>query len=160
MAGVGRGRRRPIGLALALAASSCGYRLTVAPDLPPGVARVSVSPFENPSSDPELGSVLTAALRRELARRGVEGEGGAVLGGEVSASEGAPSTPGAVTWRVRMEVKARLAAGGATVEERTLRRETDYLAGVDALETEGRRSLALRRLADEVARDLVDGLGR
>jgi hypothetical protein len=149
-----------VALALALASTACGYRLGAGAGLPPGVARVSVRPFENLSTDPELGAVLAAALRRELARRGVEGEGDAVLTGEVQASEAAPSTPGAVTWRVRMEVRATLAAGGATLAERTLRREADHLAGVDALETEGWRSLALRRLADEVARDLVDDLGR
>jgi len=160
------GRRRGWGeggLALAVVAvlaSACGYGLTARAGLPPGVDRVAVRPFENLSSEPELGATVAAALRRELARQGAEGEGGAVLTGEVRASEPAPSTPGAVTWRIGIEVRARLAVAGAPGSERTLRRETDYLAGVDALETEGRRALALRRLADEVARDLLAELGR
>jgi hypothetical protein len=149
-----------VGLAASMAHGGCGYRFTARAELPPGVDRVSVRPFDNLSSEPELGAVLAAALRRELARRGAEGEGGAVLAGEVLASEPAPSTPGAVTWRIRLEVRARLSSDGATLAERTVRREADYLAGVDALETEGRRSLALRRLAEEVAREMVEDLGR
>jgi hypothetical protein len=146
--------------AVGLGAAACGYRFTARADLPAGVDRVSVRPFENLSAEPELGATVAAALRRELARRGAEGEGGAVLTGEVRATEPAPSTPGAVTWRIGIEVRARLAVAGTPAAERTLRRETDFLAGVDALETEGRRALALRRLADEVARELVADLGR
>ncbi|HSN90822.1 MAG TPA: LPS assembly lipoprotein LptE [Anaeromyxobacteraceae bacterium] len=160
MLSTGTPGRRAAAAAAALLAGACGYRFTARADLPAGVDRVAVRPFENLSTEPELGAAVAAALRRELARRGAEGEGGAVLTGEVRATEPVPSTPGAVTWRIAIEVRARLAVAGAPGPERTLRRETDYLAGVDALETEGRRALALRRLADEAARDLVAELGR
>jgi hypothetical protein len=48
--------------------------------------------------------------------------------------------------------------GGETRAERTVRREADHLGGADALETEGRRAVALRRLASDAARDLLRAL--
>ncbi len=73
-----------------------------------------------------------------------------------------PSSPDGATWRIGVEVKARLVVKGTTVSERTVRREADYLAGVsgDALETEGRRALALRRVADDAARELLHAFER
>jgi hypothetical protein len=43
-----------------------------------------------------------------------------------------------------------------------VRREADYLTGVgsDALETEGRRALALRRTAEDAARELLRAFER
>jgi hypothetical protein len=125
------------------------------------VRRVAVRPFQNLSAEPELGAVVAAALRNELARRGVSQGGDAVLDGEVRATEPVPSTSGAFTLHVALDVKARLSvAAGAPKAERTVRREADYLAGVDALETEGRRALALRRLADEAAVELLRAFQR
>ena len=57
--------------------------------------------------------------------------------------------------RIAVSVSARLVAGGATLAEHAARRETDYVGGADPLETEGRRALALRRLAGEVAREIL-----
>ncbi len=146
---------------VALAAAGCGYRLTTAHELPGGARHVAVRPFQNRSADPELGAAVAAAMRAELARRGVSGEGGdAVIDGEVRASEPVPSTPGAATLRVAIDVKARLVVPGAPPAERSIRRETDYLAGVDALETEGRRAIALRRLAEEAAVELLRAFER
>ncbi len=82
-----------------------------------------------------------------------------------------PSSPDGATWRIGVEVKARLVVDGTTVSERTVRREADYLAGEagapdrpgpasDALETEGRRALALRRVADDAARELLRAFER
>jgi hypothetical protein len=90
-----------------------------------------------------------------------------VLDGEVRASEPvltsntgttwAYGTPGSVgsTWRVGIEVRARLVVGSSPPLERTVARATDFLTGVDPLETEGRRAVALRHVADEVARELL-----
>jgi hypothetical protein len=117
---------------------------------------------------------VTTALRGELARRGADaGEGApAVLDGEVRASDPVLTSTSGATWRIGIEVRARLTAGQERPLERTIRRETDFL-GVpaaaptsgssmpgDPLETEGRRALALRRLADEVARDVLRSLER
>ncbi|MGB8931108.1 MAG: hypothetical protein WCC48_07660, partial [Anaeromyxobacteraceae bacterium] len=69
-----------------------------------------------------------------------------------------PAAPGGVTWRVTLDVRARLLDGDRTVAERSLTRETDYPGGLDAIETEGRRAQALRKLAAECAREIVSSL--
>jgi hypothetical protein len=142
-------------LVVALALAGCGYHLASGYRTQGGAERVHVAAFENRSADPELGAAVTAALREELARRGASAEDGtpAVIEGEVRALAGVPSS--VATWRAGLEVRARLVVAGNAVAERTVRREADHLAGADALETEGRRALALRRLAGEVARELV-----
>ena len=90
--------------------------------------------FENLSTEPELGAALTAALRTELARRGADaGEVcSTVIEGDVRATDPSPTSPtsaatagtapssGAAqarggTWRIGLEVRARLVAGRAAV---------------------------------------------
>ena len=138
-----------------LFAAGCGYAVTTAGHgLPGGAATAHVRPFENLSAEPELGAAVTAALRESLARRGEAGSG-AVLEGDVRATQPAPSAASGATWRIALTVRGRLLADGKVVSEQTVRRETDYLAGLDALETEGRRAVALRRLASDAAEALV-----
>ena len=154
-------RRRAAALLLALAAlgggAGCGYGAGAGLRLHGGVRAVSVAPFENRSTDPGVAAALTAALRRELARRGAEGAG-ARLEGEVRTGGAAATLPGGATARVVLEARARLVVDGAVAAERTVRREADHLAGADALEGEARRGQALQRLAAEVARALVESL--
>ena len=142
-------------LALALL-PGCGYAVSAGLKLKGGAPRAEVRPFENRSSDPSVGAEVAAALRQELARRGAEGAGGAVIEGEVRTGAATPSLSGGALLRVSLGVTARLRSGGAVVAERTVRREADHLAGADALEGEARRAQALQRLAAEVARELVD----
>lgn len=144
-------------LAAAALVAACGYGFAPAYRVKGGGEKVHVRPFENRSADLDVGAALTAALRQELRRRGAEaGEGApAVIEGEVRSLEGVPSSAAGATWRAGLEVKARLVVGGKPVAERTVRREADHLAGADALETEGRRAVALQRLAAEAARELV-----
>lgn len=146
-------------LALTLA-GSCGYSLTAAGGLTGGVEKAWVRPFENRSTEPELGAVLAAAIREELAARGAldRAESRAVVVGEVSVGQPSPAAPGGVSWRVAVDVAARLQDGDRVVAERRLRREADYPAGLDPLETEGRRAQALRRLAADCAREIVASL--
>jgi hypothetical protein len=163
-----RSRRTFLAAALAsgaaLALSACGYALETRYAAKGGVERIHVKPFENLSTERSLAAEVTAALRDELARRGAAAGPGAPaeIVGEVRAGAPGPSSPESATWRIGVEVKARLVVGGATVSERTVRREADYLAGVenDALETEGRRALALRRVADDAARELLRAFER
>jgi hypothetical protein len=138
----------------------CGYAFTHGYRAVGGADRIHVAAFENLSGDPDLGAAVTAALREELRRRGADAGDAApaVLVGEVRASPGVPSTASAATWRVRLDVRARLVVRGATVAERTVRREADHLGGADALETEGRRAVALRALAGDAARELLRAL--
>lgn len=138
-------------------ATACGYSFTAAGRLTGGFERVAVEPFANASAEPELAAALSGALRTELAKRGnlAAGTKGPVLSGEVTAGAPVPGAAGGVSWRVAVEVTARLRDGEKLVAERKVRREADYSAGIDALETEGRRAAALRRLAEECARDLA-----
>jgi len=156
-----RAREREVALSILLVlATACGYSFTAAARLTGGIESVGVRPFENRSTEPDLGVLFSGALRQELASRGAlaRGPARAVFLGEVGAGAPVPGAPGGASWRIALEVKARLLDGERAVAERTLRREADYTAGLDALETEGRRAQALRRLAAECARELVASL--
>jgi hypothetical protein len=148
------------GLIALLALSACGYSFTASGRLAGGLPSAAVRPFANRSAEPELGAELAAALREELAARGALAGGttGTIVEGEVSAGPAAPAAADGVSWRVAVDVRARLLDGGRVVAERALRREADYPAGLDALETEGRRAQALRRLAADCARELAASL--
>ncbi|HEY6005240.1 MAG TPA: LPS assembly lipoprotein LptE [Anaeromyxobacter sp.] len=170
-----RGATRPFLAALsALALCACGYGFTQRWVAKGGAERVHVRAFENLSTEPGLGVAVTSSLRSELARRGAEaGEGAAAaIEGEVRATEPVPTSQRAVTtaagapateiatWRIAVEVRARLVQGGAKLGEHVVRREAAFLAGADPLETEGRRALALRQLADEAAREVLRAFER
>jgi hypothetical protein len=77
-----------------------------------------------------------------------------------TAAGGTTSTVSTTTWRIAIEVRARLTSARGAPVERTIRRETDFLGGADPLETEGRRALALRRVADDAARELLRAFER
>lgn len=145
--------------ALVLGAAGCGYAFTQPYRARGGADRIHVRAFENRSADPELGAALTAALRAELARRGAAAgpDAPAVIDGEVQATGSVPSSAAGATFHLALEARARLRVRGEVVAERTVRREGDHLGGADALETEGRRALLLRSLAEEAARELLRG---
>jgi hypothetical protein len=152
---------RAVALLAALAATaSCGYGFSAGGRLAGGVERVRVGPFENQSTEPELGVELASALRRELASRALLGDGGtaASIEGTVLLVGPVPTAPGGVRWRIAVEASARLRSGEKAVAERKVRREVDFPAGVDPLETEGRRAQAAARLASDLARELVAAL--
>jgi hypothetical protein len=159
---VGRRDAAALALALVLGAPGCGYGFSTRYVAVGGAESLRVAAFENRSSEPELGASVSSALRGALARRGALSEraDGPVVEGEVAASDPAPSSPGGATWRIAVEVRARLRVAGAPVEERTVRREVDYLAGGDPLESEARRALALRRASDEVAVEVLRAFER
>ncbi len=153
-----RGSETGVALLVAglVAAAGCGYQVSAGLKLRGGAERAAVRPFENLSTDPSVGVAVTAALREALARRGASGDGArALIEGEVSTDPAAPSFGGGATQRVALMVKARLLVDGKLVLERLFRRESDFLAGADALEAEARRAQALRRLAGEAARDVL-----
>ena len=68
----------------------------------------------------------------------------------------APVTTQGGTWRLVFEVQARLVVDGKDAASASVRREVDYLGEVDAMATEGRRRLAIRKAAAESARDIVE----
>ena len=68
----------------------------------------------------------------------------------------APVTTQGGTWRLVFEVQATLVVDGKDAAAASVRREVDYLGEVDAIATEGRRRLAIRKAAAEAARDIVE----
>ncbi len=146
----------------ALALSACGYGFSQRYVARGGATSIAVRPFENRSVEPDLGAVLTTALRTELARRGADAPdgGAATIDGEVRAEEPVLTARGGASWRIAVTVRARLLASGAVVAEHVARRDADYVGGADPLETEARRALALRRIADDAARDVLRAFER
>ncbi len=147
------------GLLLAVAAAGCGYSFSAGKGrMPPGAERVQVAPLANQTADAEAGALIAAALREELARRGSAGgpDAPARIDGTVLRTTFGPSTPDAATYRLVLEVHVRLVVEGKVVAEQTARRQQDYLGEVDALASEGRRRLALRQAAAELAREVVE----
>lgn len=155
----GRRARRRAAVLAALAWAGCGYGFTAGTSrLPKGADPVFVRPLENRTTDAEAGALVAAALRHELARRGAEGGPAAParIEGAVERSLHVPSSPGSATWRLALDVEARLLVGEVVVAEQRVHREEDYLGEVDALASEGRRRLALRRAAEAAAREIVE----
>ena len=157
-----RRRQGLLATLVALAAGAgCGYAVgSGAARLPGGADRVFVPPLENRTTDAEAGALVSAALRDELARRGAAGNEGAParIEGVVTRSSSSPLTTQGGTWRLVFEVQARLVVSGQEAAPITVRREVDYLGEVDAIATEGRRRLAVRRAAEEAAREIVERL--
>lgn len=148
---------RALGIWVALVSTGCGYAFSAGVGrLPAGAGQVAVRPLANRTSDADAGALLGAALRAELARRGADGSAGApaALDGEVEELTAVPV--GASVWRLTLVVKARLTVAGVALADQRVRRSEDYLAGVDPLETEGRRRIALQRAAAAAARELID----
>ncbi len=156
---------RRLGLVAAVVAlaagAGCGYAVgSGAARLPGGAGQVFVPPLENRTADAEAGALVAAALRDELSRRGVAGGEGASarIEGVVTRSASSPLTTQGGTWRLVLEVQARMIVSGQEAAQVKVRREVDYLGEVDAIATEGRRRLALRRGAEEAALEIVERL--
>ncbi len=146
-------------LALALAAAGCGYSVAAgAGRLPAGAEKVYVATFANRTTDAEAGALVAGSLRDELARRGSSGGPGSAarIEGTVTQVTWIPTTPDGGTWRLTLEVQARLVVEGKVASEQAVRREQDYLSEVDALATEGRRRLAVRQASAAAAREIVE----
>ncbi len=144
---------------MALLGAGCGYGFAAGSGrLPPGAYQVFVRPLANNTADAEVGALVAGALRQELARRDhLGGEGAdARIEGEVVTSTFTASSLSSATWEQTLNVRARLMVAGKAVSEQSVERKEQYLGAIDPLESEGRRRLALRRLAAAIARDLVE----
>jgi len=145
--------------AVLVTAMGCGYAFTAGKArLPPGAERVYVPPLTNQTPDAEVGALVTGALREELARRGnaAGADAPARIEGTVVRTQFGAVTPEASTYRLYLDVQVKLLVDGKVVAEQSARRQQDYLGEVDALASEGRRRLALRQAANEVAREIVE----
>jgi hypothetical protein len=154
--------RRALAFAACAALAGCGYHAAVrgAP-LAGGAQRVSVPPFDARTADAEVGAFVTEAVREDLARRGVAAAGDGApsqIDGVVEETVYFPSSPNGATWRLALVVSAKLVTEGKPAAEARVRREVEYLAGQDPLETEGRRRIALRRASEAAARELLEKL--
>jgi hypothetical protein len=146
-------------LILLLALSGCGYSLNAgAGRMPNGAQRVFVRPLENRTTDAEAGALVAAALRQELARRGADAGSEAAARIEGTVDDASFSTLGLnpPTYRLALTVTVRLLVDGKLLAEQHAGRAEDWLSGLDPLESEGRRRLALRRAAEAVARDVIE----
>jgi hypothetical protein len=158
--------RARVALLLGLLAASvaggdgCGYRAATAYRARGGVEKVHVRAIENDSTDPELGAVLTAALRDELARRGATAaaDAPAQLDGSVRVTSGTPSSYFNAAAVVSVEIHVRLTLDGKLVHELTIQRSEPHQGGADAVEAEGRRATALHKLARDAAREVLAAL--
>ncbi len=126
--------------------------------MPAGAQRIFVRPFENHTTDAELGALVAAALRQELARRGADAgsEARARIEGTIDDASSALVGLNPPIYHLNLTVTARLLVDGKALAEQRMGHGEDYLSGLDPLESEGRRRLALRRSAEALARDIVE----
>jgi len=123
---------------------------------------VRVAKFENYTAQVEAGGVFAGALREELEARGrlaTEGSSGPELTGELISLASVPSAlnaQGASAFSLSATVRVRLRDATGVVYEDQAGMGEDYLAGVDVLGTEANRRAALRRLAKNISRELVE----
>ncbi len=146
-------------VALLASLSSCGYSLTAGAErMPPGAQRVFVRPFEARTSDADAGALVASALRQELARRGADAgpEVPARIEGAVEDTSFSLLNVNPPTYRLGLTVTARMVLNGKLLAEQRFGRSEDYLSGLDPLESEGRRHLALRRASEAIARDIIE----
>ncbi len=144
---------------LLLLAAACGYRAATPYRARGGAERIHVRAFENDSADPELGAAVTARPARRA---------GAARGGGRRGRAGPAGRHGPGHLRGALELRRHRAAAwpvevrgtatptsGKLVHELTLLRTEAHQGGADALEAEGRRATALRKLAREAAREVL-----
>jgi len=154
-------RVKRLSLVLAVIQMGCGYRVARPGDVPKG-QDIRVAAFQNYTAQVEAGGVFGGALREELSARGrlaPEGASGPELTGELLTLASVPSAlgaQGASAFSLSATVRVRLRdASGVVYEDRAGLGE-DYLAGVDVLGTEANRRAALRRLARNLSRELLE----
>ena len=146
-------------LAILASLASCGYSLsTGAERMQPAAHRVFVRPFEARTPDAEAGALVASALRRELARRGADAgpESPARIEGAVEDTSFSSLAVNPPTYRLALTVTARMILDGKLLAEQRFGRSEEYLSGLDPLESEGRRRLALRRASNAIARDILE----
>lgn len=155
----GATRALAAGLGVAALSLACGYGLSAgAGRMPHGAERVFVRPFENRSTDAEAGALVATAVRQELARRGEEGGSGspARIEGTVENTIFAPVGQNPPIYQLTLVVMAHLLVNDKVLAEQRFSHPEFSPSGIDPLESEGRRNLALRRAASAIARDIVE----
>lgn len=123
---------------------------------------IRVAAVQNYTAQVEAGGVFAGAIREELSARGrlaSEGAAGPELTAELLSLASVPSAlgaQGASAFSLSAIVRVSLRDASGVVYEDQARMGEDYLAGVDVLGTEANRRAALRRLARNVSRELLE----
>ena len=158
-----------VGAALVVAVFGCGYRPLVA-RVPGGGERIAVPPVENRTSYAGLAGPLAGALRRELARDGLDvvgsGQGAPRLEVVLARIDGGPGMLGTAGDRlvpvdIRWEVTAEAAvvdAGGARSDPVQVRAVGRSVAGDGVTAEEELGDRTRQQLVDELAREIVRAL--
>lgn len=145
--------------------SNCGYKIGNAPlEAPHGIKSVAVPVFDNYTSEPELGTILAEALKKEILRRGlmrVESveRADAVVRGAVTEVKLEPlsfSGEGFTTaYRVRLKVSVKLEKEGEIIwKTDELEKDEQFLVEGQPLDDISMR----RRALEKVASDLMEAL--
>jgi hypothetical protein len=135
------------------------------PNAPAGVKSVSVPVFQNLTTEPQVDSLCTQALREHYQRAGaLAGDGaegsvqGVVTAVNSNALLAAPERGAFPTYRISGTVQLKLMKGEVLVREVVVSGMEDYPSGADLLITESNRATALRRLCDVLMRDGAEQL--
>jgi hypothetical protein len=150
-------------LLMTMLVAGCGYRFAVpGGSLPSGVKSVRVPVFENRTAEPNVEGLVTEAVRERYARAGLlEGAAAeATITGVVLGWSGGVAYPGAPrpTYQVTGTVRVTLKKGEQVLREVIVSQMETFTSGADVLLTESNRGAAIRRLAEVLARDVVEQL--
>lgn len=157
-------------LTATLLLSSCGYHFTARRDaLPTGGRRVFAPTFANDTSEAGIEAEFTNAFRAELADAHADGESDAPIRalGTVSGLGGGPDLPltdahgnavGLASYQVGVQLCVRLVEGERPLGSTCVRASEPYAPGLDPLQTESARRLALHRMAEKLAREAFEHL--
>lgn len=145
--------------------SNCGYKIGNAPlEAPDGIKSIAVPVFDNYTTEPELGTILAEALKKEILRRGlvrVESmeRADAIVRGAITEVKLEPlsfSGHGFTTaYRVRLKVSVKLEKEGEIIwKTDELEKDEQFLVEGQPLDDISTR----RRALEKVASDLMEAL--
>lgn len=155
---------------LGLVLVGCGYRFTARADaLPTSGKRVFAPAFENDTAEAGIEAEFTNAFRAELANAHADGDARSAVRalGSLSALGGGPEllrtdergNPVALaSYTTGITLCVRLVEGPKPLGSACVNGSEDYAPGGDPLQTEAARRLALRRLAQRLAREVFEHL--
>lgn len=170
-------KRALLAVVAALGLSACGYRFAARGEgLPTDGKRVFAPTFSNDTSEAGVEVEFTNAFRAELANAHLDGPAdapvqargsiGQMVGGPGQTyfgANGQPSTPSgalnaAASYYVFVNACVRLVEGEKVLGSSCVSGSEDYAPGLDALQIEAARRIALRRLAGRLMRQAFEQL--
>lgn len=163
--------KRFISILLFFSLSGCGYHLAgTVSSLPPDVKRIAIPQFSNNTLRPDIENQFTNALLDEFAKGGKVGvvsetEADAVIRGTVAAFETTPVSyvGGDVIQEYRVTVRLEVAFVKKANEsvlwkDKNISYFADYKNHQDVAVSEANRDAAIKKIADDVARQLYSNI--